>query len=126
MTDPSLYLYPYKSICCGVDSILNVCRWPFCEPCKVSDVTGIKKDSKNVFFIETSKSNDLNPRQACAVESAALQNPNLNIATLMTGLVRTAIFTFGTSNLVITFFTLRWNSGIFVQSGITGRTLFLI
>jgi lactosylceramide 4-alpha-galactosyltransferase len=46
----------------------------------------MKKDSRNVFFIETSKSNELNVRQACAVESAALQNGNLNIFTLMTGI----------------------------------------
>lgn len=40
------------------------------------------KDGKNIFFIESGESTEnvtLNPRQACAIESAAYTNPHLNV-----------------------------------------------
>ncbi|GFV38259.1 uncharacterized protein TNCV_178791 [Trichonephila clavipes] len=40
--------------------------------------------NKPVFFVETSSSTNLTPRQACAVESTARHNPSLQINVLMT------------------------------------------
>ncbi|GFY48295.1 lactosylceramide 4-alpha-galactosyltransferase [Trichonephila inaurata madagascariensis] len=40
--------------------------------------------NKPVFFVETSSSNSLTSRQACAVESTARHNPSLQINVLMT------------------------------------------
>jgi hypothetical protein len=49
----------------------------------------IKKSTKNIFFIETSFQSEngsfvLNPRAACAIESAARINPYLEIFVLFT------------------------------------------
>jgi lactosylceramide 4-alpha-galactosyltransferase len=42
----------------------------------------LKSDGSNAFFIETSGSGGLNIRQACAVESLAIHNPNLTVNVL--------------------------------------------
>ncbi|XP_035221733.1 lactosylceramide 4-alpha-galactosyltransferase-like [Stegodyphus dumicola] len=52
---------------------------------EISHITHICFEEPHVFFVETSKSTILTPRQACAIESTARHNPSLEVLVLMTG-----------------------------------------
>lgn len=79
------------SVCCahpGVDR--DVCNRRSCVPCTFKDEhRGLLEDhvkrGEQVFFHETSGKSSLDFRQACAVESAARNDPALTIRVLMTG-----------------------------------------
>lgn len=45
----------------------------------------VKSEEKNIFFVETSCKGGINSRQACAVESAARQNPEWQINLIFAG-----------------------------------------
>jgi len=64
----------HRDVCGSSD-----CMWP----CQFEPHGPFGGD--RAFFHETSNANSLNVRQACAVESLALINPNLTINLLMTG-----------------------------------------
>lgn len=74
--------------CVSKDHFLDVCGRPECLwrcPQFEAEFTSPPKDQEKAFFHETSGARALDFRQACAVESAALSNPNLTIYVLMSG-----------------------------------------
>jgi len=64
----------------------DLCGRPHCIQCRnaAPEELPIKPSDNNAFFHETSGARELDTRQACAVESLALLNPNLNIYLLTT------------------------------------------
>jgi lactosylceramide 4-alpha-galactosyltransferase len=62
---------------CGRENCTEDCP----DPVRLPIDTG----TENAFFLETSGSGMLNIRQACAVESLAYHNPNLNVNVLFVG-----------------------------------------
>ena len=78
-----------RSRCCVRPSssmVKDVCGRENCtEDCPDPVRLPIDTGRENAFFLETSSSGMLNIRQACAVESLAYHNPNLNVNVLFVG-----------------------------------------
>jgi hypothetical protein len=81
-----------RSRCCVMSGrqqqTADVCDRPNCtrncsDPVQIP--ISIDDSRANAFFLETSGSGGLNIRQACAVESLAFHNPNLNVNVLFVG-----------------------------------------
>ncbi|XP_057367603.1 lactosylceramide 4-alpha-galactosyltransferase-like [Daphnia carinata] len=73
--------------CVSIHHTLDVCGRSECLwqcPQFEDEFISPSKNHENAFFHETSGARALDIRQACAVESAALSNPNLTIYLLMT------------------------------------------
>jgi len=73
---------PELSKCCvSNNKEEDLCGNRHCIQCRnaAPEKLPIKPSDNNAFFLETSGSRELNTRQACAIESLALLNPNINI-----------------------------------------------
>lgn len=75
-----------RTCCLSSDRLTDICGRPNCTLlCPQPEVSTIEPDCyrkrchDNAFFFETSGKGSLNIRQACAVESLALHNPNLTV-----------------------------------------------
>ncbi len=75
------------SQCCKLNTEKDLCGKAHCIQCRnviAPEELPIKTSENTAFFLETSGAPELDTRQACAVESLALLNRNLNIYLLTT------------------------------------------